>query len=176
MTIPIPSGSLMGVSYADVYTPPAAGAYNYGTSNPVFAVGTLSEGLDGSKWIYVKVGTGGITTGGFVAVYDEDFLAVMMSNSVGAIGDKIGVFGGSTSAIALDYCWLQVYGTCDQIQVAASAAANVALASTTTDGVLDDSVANPTKNISGMWLTTARAASQGVAPGVLNWPTVGATN
>lgn len=176
MTIPFASGAMMGVNFAEVYNPPAIGAYNYGTSNPAFDVGTLGEGKDGSKWIYVKVGVGGLTTGGFVAVYDEDFLAVMMSNTPGAIGDKVGVFGGSSSAVANDYCWLQVYGTCDQIQVAASCAANVPLASTTTAGVVDDAVATPTKNILGMWLTTARAASQGVAPGVLNWPTVGTTN
>jgi hypothetical protein len=100
----------------------------------------------------------------------------MMSNTPGAIGDKIGVFGGTTSALVNDYCWLQVYGTCDQIQVAASCAPNVNLASTTTAGVIDDAVATPTKNITGIVLTTARAASQGVAPGELNWPVVSTTN
>lgn len=176
MTIPYSTSQVMGVTLATVYSPPAAGSYNYGTDNPPFAVGTITDAGDGSKWVFVKFGVGGATTGGFVCVYDEDFLAVMMSNSVGALGDKIGVFGGSSSAVANDYGWLQTYGTCDQIQVLASCNPNVALASTVTAGALDDAVANPTKNINGMWLTTARAASQGVAPGELNWPTVGSTN
>jgi hypothetical protein len=41
----------------------------------------------------VKLGTGGATAVGYSLVIDEDFLAVMMSNSVGAAGDKIGIWG-----------------------------------------------------------------------------------
>lgn len=173
MAIPYSTSNAAGFAFAQTFTPPAAGSYNTGARQPV-SIGTIADGTDGSKWVYVLFGSGGVTAAGYVVVVDEDFLAVMMSNSVGALGDKIAV--APVVAAAADYGWVQMYGTCDAIQVSASCAANVPLASTVTAGQLDDAVANPTKNITGMWLTTARAASAGTAPGYLNWPTVGTTN
>ncbi len=174
MTIPFNTSNMAGVNYSEIFVAPTTTGYPYGTTIPTFTVGQLSTGADGSVWVYVKYGTGGSTGLGYVCTFDEDFLAVMMSNSVGAAGDKIGV--SPAAALVDNYGWLQVYGTCDDIHVLASAAANVPLASTTTAGALDDAVANPTKNITGMVLTTARAASEGNAPGTLNWPIVGTTN
>ena len=176
MTLPFNISNMAGVDYSLIFTPTTTSQL-YGTSgtpNPPFAVGTLSDGSDGSKWVYVKYGTGGVTGIGYSVVFDEAFLAVMMSNSVGGLGDKIGI--PTAAASSGDYGWVQVYGVCASIRVSASAAANVALASTTTAGELDDSVANPTKNITGIWLTTANGGSAGLAPGELNWPTVGSTN
>lgn len=172
MTIPYANGPALGVNFSQIYTT-STSLYPYPQSVP-FTVGQLAEGTDGSKWIFVKFGVGGVTGLGYVCVYDEDFLAVMMSNSVGAIGDKIGV--ATAAALVDNYGWLQVYGTCDDIHVLASCNPNVQLASTTTAGALDDTVTTPTKNINGIVLTTARAASEGNAPGVLNWPVVGTTN
>ncbi len=173
MTIPFSTSNAAGFNFSDVFTPQTSGYGENAVFNPV-PVGTPADGSDGSKWIRVLVGVGGITGLGYVVVVDEDFGCVMMSNSVGAIGDLIAV--APAVAIAGDYCWVQRYGTCDDIRVAASCAANVALASTTTAGEIDDSVANPTKNITGMVLTTARGGTAGNAPGVLNWPAVGSTN
>ncbi len=174
MTIPFVTSGQLGVNLTDIYVP-STSLYPYPSVNTQFTLGQQVTAADNSVWVYVLLGTGGVTGAGFVMVFDEDFLAVMMSNSVGAIGDKIGVWPGA-AAVAGSYGWVQVYGTCDAMQVLASAAANVALASTTTDGALDDAVANPTKNITGVVLTTARAASQGNAPAELNWPVVGTTN
>ncbi|MGM4987417.1 hypothetical protein [Tardiphaga sp. 841_E9_N1_2] len=172
MTIPYANGGGLGANYAQVYST-SSSLYPYVGDIP-FQVGQLSEGTDGSKWIFVKFGTGGVTGLGYVCTYDEDFLAVMMSNSVGGLGDKLGV--APAAALINQYGWLQVYGTCDDIRVSASCAANVVLASTVTAGEIDDAVATPTKNITGIVLTTARAASAGNAPGELNWPVIGTTN
>src|SRR6185436_9100595 len=147
----------------------------YASDVPQFTLGQQVTASDNSVWVRIKLGTGGVTGAGYVIVFDEAFLGVMMSNSVGGLGDKIGVWAAGAAVIG-DYGWVQVYGECDAIQVLASAAANVALASTTTAGALDDSVSTPTINVTGIQLTTARAASQGNAPGVLNWPVVGSTN
>ncbi len=174
MTIPFATSGQLGVNLSDIYVPSTT-LYPYVTDNLQFKLGQQLTASDNSVWTYVVLGTGGATGAGFVMVFDEDFLAVMMSNDVGAIGDKVGVWPG-IAAVAGSYGWVQVYGTCDAMQVLASANPNVALASTTTAGALDDSVSNPTKNITGVVLTTARAASQGNAPAVLNYPVVGATN
>lgn len=173
MAIPYSTSNAAGFAFNQTFTPPTAGSYNTGQLAPL-ALGTLADGTDGSKWVYVLFGVGGVTGLGYSVVVDEDFLAVMMSNSVGALGDKIAV--APVAAAAGDYGWVQMYGTCDAIQVSASCAPNVPLASTVTAGQLDDAVANPTKNITGMWLTTARGGTAGTAPGYLNWPTVGTTN
>jgi hypothetical protein len=173
MTIPYCTNNTLGVDFSRVDVVASTTFPGY-IDTPPFAVGTKMTGTDGSVWIYVKFATGGVTGLGYVVHIDEDWLATMLANAVGATGDRVGV--APAAALVNNYGWVQVYGTCDAIQVLASAAANVALATTTTAGAIDDAVANPTQNISGMWLTTARAASQGNAPGELNWPTIGSTN
>jgi len=164
MTIPYGNSGVLGVNFAQTYSVSST-LYPY-TADIPFNLGQISQGTDGSQWIFVKYGTGGVTGLGYVCVYDEDFLAVMQSTSTGAIGDKIGV--APAAATIGQYGWLQVYGTCDDIRVFTSCAANVALGSTANAGEIDDTIT--TKALAGIWLTTARGASQGNAPGVLNFP------
>ncbi len=174
MTIPFATSGQLGVDLSAFFHPSTTNV-PYASDVPNFTLGQQITAADNSVWVFVKLGTGGSTGAGFWIVFDEDFLGVMMTSSLGGIGDKLGVWAAPV-AVAGDYGWVQVYGTCDAMQVAASAAANVALASTATAGVLDDSVAGGTINITGVELTTSRAASQGNAPGILNWPVVGSTN
>lgn len=173
MVVPYSTSNTAGINFTEVFTPPTAGSYNTGQLAPL-ALGQIAQGTDGSEWVYCLAGVGGVTGLGYAVVIDEAFGAVMMSNSVGALGDKIGI--APVAALAGDYFWAQVYGTCDDIRVAASAAANVPLASTANAGELDDATGVGTKNITGIVLTTARGGSAGNAPGTLNYPTVGTTN
>jgi hypothetical protein len=71
--------------------------------------------------------------------------------------------------VAGTYGWVQIYGACN-IQVAASCAANVRLNTTATAGQIDDDGTGGAFAISGAILTTAREASAGLAPGMLNYP------
>ncbi len=164
MTIPYGNSGVLGVNFAQVYSVSTT-LYPY-TADIPFNLGQISTATDGSQWIFVRYGTGGATGLGYVCVYDEDFLAVMASSSVGGIGDKVGV--APAAATIGQYGWLQVYGTCDDIRVFTSCAANTVLGTTANAGEIDDTVA--THNISGIVLTTARGASPGNAPGVLNFP------
>ena len=176
MTIPFATSNVAGVNLSQI-DKPIATTDGYGQAVELgsgMALGTQITASDGSVWAYCVYGTGGSTGLGYVMVIDEAWSAVMMENTPGAFGDKIGV--SPAVAIATDYGWVQVYGVCDSIRVAASCAANVPLASTTTAGEIDDAVSTPTKNLPGIILTTARAASAGLAPGFLNWPAVGTTN
>lgn len=173
MVVPYSTSNTAGINFEETFTPPVAGSYNTGQLAPL-ALGQVAEGTDGSKWVYCLAGVGGVTGLGYAVVIDEAFGAVMMSNSVGGFGDKIGI--SPVAASAGDFFWAQVYGTCDDIRVSASAAANVPLASTANAGELDDAVGAGTKNITGIILTTARGGTAGNAPGMLNFPTVGTTN
>lgn len=176
MTIPFVTSGQLGVDLSAVIVV-ASTTYPLYVDQPPFTLGQQVTASDNSVWTFVKLGTGGATGAGYVMQFDEDFLAVMVSNTTGAsaIGDKIGVWAAGAGLIN-NYGWVQVYGTCDAMQVLASCGANVALATTTTAGALDDTVTNPTINVTGVVLTTARAASQGNAPAELNYPVIGTAN
>lgn len=176
MTTPYANDGTLGVSFTSIFTPDTT-LYPYKGGNlPNFPVGQMVRATNGSVWIRVLLGTGGLTAAGYVCTFNSAFTAVMMSNSVGALGDKIGV-PACAVALAGDYIWLQVYGTCDLIAVAASCVANAALASTSsgTPGVLDDATGTGTKNLSGI-VTTTTVVGAGTTPGELNYPVIGTTN
>lgn len=160
------SGPFAGVDFDAVFT-----AGSRATRFSPFSLGQRMQDADGNEYVYVQA-SGAITGAGYVAVIDEAYQAAMATNTTAVYGQQVGV------ALAVfaddDYGWLQVYGPAN-IRVAASCAANVVITSTTNAGELDDAAGTGTKVINGAALTTARAASAGNAPGVLTYPTVGAT-
>lgn len=172
MTIPYSTSNAAGFNFSDIFVAQTSG-YGENAVQVPLPVGTVADGTDGSKCIYVKFGTGGTTGIGYTCVYDEDFLAVMVTTSNATFGDPLGV--PFAAALVDNYGWLQVKGTCDSIRVAALCAANVQLLATATAGELDDATGGGTKNLNGIVLTTT-AVGAGLSPGELNWPTVGTTN
>ena len=135
-----------------------------------FAVGTRAFGNNGTEWIYVQ--TTAAVTATFACVISTTNTAAHMTTTNGLRGLLVGfplvdIPSGS-------YGWLQVKGPAS-IQVLASAAANARLNTTATAGALDDDATAGSKEILGVALTTARAASQGSAPAMLNYPAVGVT-
>lgn len=172
--VPFGTSNALGVNFYDIFTPPAAtSGYNIGLNAP-FRLGQTMDGTDGSKWVYVVLSTGGTTGQGYVVTFNSAFTAVMMSNSVGAFGDKIGV-PCCSAALSGDYIWVQVYGIAPNVRFNAASVINTALASTTTAGAIDDAVGNPTKNLPGI-VATATVTGGGLFPCELNWPVVGTTN
>jgi allophanate hydrolase subunit 2 len=148
------------------------GASELASSGRGFGKGDRVVTADGKEFLFCVTG-GAITGAGFVVTIDEAYSAVQLSTSNDARGDLIGV---ALSAVTSgDYAWFQVKGVCDNIQVLASCAANVRLNTTGTAGALDDDGTATTIQAEGIYLTTARAASQGNAPGVLNYPIQGVT-
>lgn len=138
---------------------------------PPFAAGTVILGLNGAKYIYVKLGTGGATGAGYfmVAPLNDYSGAVMASDSVGNIGDPCGVWMGGVALIG-DYGFIQTGGlNTTGVRVAALCAHNVALGTTATAGVLDDS--GSTHTLSGVWITTT-VVGAGLSPAQLNNPVV----
>ena len=125
----------------------------------------------GNEYVFVLAGSGGITAN-FVAAIDEAYGAVMVSTSNDARGDLLGVAPAAIAASS--YGWVQVKGVCN-VQVAASCAANVRLNTTATAGQLDDDGTAGSIACDHIVLTTARAASAGTAPAVMNYSIQGAT-
>src|ERR1700750_1855006 len=133
-TYPFATDGKIGVSFTGILHPSTT-LVPFVPDTTQFAIGTYVTASDGSVWVRVKFGTGGCTGAGYVCTFNSAFTAVMMTSSVGALGDKIGVAANIDAAVANDYGWLQVYGTCQAIRVATLAVANAALASTATAGV-----------------------------------------
>jgi hypothetical protein len=135
-----------------------------------FGLGDHYTDSEGNTFVYL-VADAAITGAGYVVTYLPDFGAVMTATgqALTALGAPVAV--AQAEVASGSYFWGQIKGFCD-VQVSASAGANVVLAATSTAGQLDDAVG---KTIERLVLTTARAASAGLAPAVLTYPTVGAT-
>jgi hypothetical protein len=128
-----------------------------------FALGDRYVDQSGNGWIFV-VASGAITGPGFVCTIDETYTAVMVTSTNAARGDLIGV--ASVAFASGEYGWLQTSGVFANVQVLASCAANARLNTTATAGALDDDGTAGSEVIDHLVLTTARAASQGNAPGL----------
>jgi len=161
------SGAL-GVNLAEIWSVDS-GTYSDGDQPPL-PVGTRVTATDGSVWVNVTVGVGGVTETGYAVVFDETFSAVMLTTSVDAYGDQVGIPACGV-AVATDVIWVQIAGVCPAIMVSASASANAALFATADAGELN-SGGTTSPYISGVVLTTARGGTDGTAPGVLNFPQV----
>lgn len=161
------SGPIAGVNFDETF---AVGAR--ATRFPPFELLARACDEQSNEYIYVQA-DGAITGAGYAVIIDEAGQAAMLTNTTGLFGQRVGI---PLAAFAdNEYGWVQIFGTAN-IRVAASAAANVQLATTTTAGTIDDAVGAGTKNLSGIALTTANGGTAGNAQGVLNYPTVGATN
>ena len=128
-----------------------------------FSIGDTYVDNAGNGYTFIVAG-GAITGAGFVVRFGTDYSATMISTSNDARGDRVGV---ALAAFASgEYGWVQTSGVFANVQVLASAAANTRLNTTATAGALDDDGTAGSFPIDGLVLTTARAASQGNAPGV----------
>jgi len=175
MAIPYSTSNAAGFAIGTVYTPQTSGYAQdvSGLGAPV-PVGTLATATDGSVFVMVLIGTGGVTGDGYVLNIDEDFGAIMLAQANDLYGDKVGVARLPTgvAAVAGDYLWAQVYGTCDSIRCEQDALANARLAATTDAGQVDDAGAAGTLYIRGLTLTAARGGTDGLAPGWLDYPMI----
>ena len=128
-----------------------------------FAVGDTYVDQSGNGYTFIVAG-GAITGAGFVVRFGVDFSATMLSTANDARGDRVGVALGAIASG--EFAWVQTSGVFANIQVLASCAANARLNTTATAGALDDDGTVGSFVIDHIVLTTARAASQGNAPGV----------
>lgn len=135
-----------------------------------WALGDRYVDYAGKEWIFVQAS-------GAIAQYEvvtltSAFAAVGISTSNDARGNILGV--APVAFASSDYGWVQIKGACT-MNVKASCAANVRINTTATAGYPDDDGTVGSMQLQGIYLTTARAASDGSAPGILNYPYVDVT-
>jgi len=128
-----------------------------------FAVGDTYVDNAGNGYTFIQA-AGAITGAGFVVRFGVDFQATMLSTANDARGDRVGVALGAIASG--EFAWVQTSGVFANVQVLASCAANARLNTTATAGALDDDGTAGAEVIDHLVLTTARAASQGNAPGL----------
>jgi hypothetical protein len=126
----------------------------------------------GREFVFVTFGAGGATGAGYVCSINADFSAVMATNTLALFGQHVGI--AQAAAVAGEFGWLQIYGN-GQVWSDVAVVA-VRMQTTTTAGQIDDASGTGTKQIPGLSLTAARTGSAGLAPAILTYPHVGATN
>jgi hypothetical protein len=133
-------------------------------STPSQAIGTRLTGTASSEWLYV-------TAGSAIAQYDvvtvdEAYSGIPCTKA--SIDDHHIVSVAPAAISSGEYGWVQLTGVLT-MNVLASAAADVQLYSSATAGSLDDASSSQTA-VNGIVLTTARAGTDGSAPGLATWP------
>ena len=137
-----------------------------------FSLGDRITDSSGKEFVFVRASAAIAQYD--VCTFDETYSTVVapITTTNGARGDLVGVAAVAIASGA--YGWLQTTGPC-VMNVLASCAANVRLNTTSTAGSPDDDGTATTKQIQGIYLTTARGGSNGSAAGILNNPYVDAT-
>lgn len=130
---------------------------------PPFELGQVTIGNDGTQWIWLKAST---TISQYAAVgvdpstfYGNPFSSTMAAAGYAVAWPQVAVNGG-------DYFWAAMQGRGGgnfSILVASSCAAGVALYTTTTPGVLDDSATATQVLIEGVVIVTTQASTTGLA-------------
>jgi hypothetical protein len=136
-----------------------------------FGLGDRYVSNDGTEWAFVQASAA-------IAQYDvvtltSAYAAAPLGTANDARGNLVGV--APVAFASTDYGWVQVKGPVANMNVLASAAANVRLNTTGTAGSLDDDGTATTMQVQGIYLTTARGGTNGPAPGILNYPYVDVT-
>ena len=158
--------SLIGTKFDEWMTEDEMNASGKG-----FALGNRVTSYDGKTYVFVKLGTGGVTGDGYVCSFGDDYIALMTdTDTSGSVleGDWVGVAEGAGEAG--DYGWLQVQGPCG-IQSVDEALANKKLGPTATAGRVDDAAATGIF-INGIHFGTASTADGVNTSGFLNFPTL----
>ena len=136
-----------------------------------FGLGDRATDHVGNEYVYVEYGVGGATAN-FAVSINAAFTAVMTTNSASLRGENVGV--AMQTAVATDRGWAMIYGRTTVRSAIAVVAA--AMATTTTAGEIDDAAGAGTKQILGLSLSTAQVGAAGLAPCILNYPSIGPTN
>jgi hypothetical protein len=167
------TGQTLGVNLQQVFTP-STDLYPYAPDKPDFLQGQIAVGTDNTQWVYV-LASANIAQGDVVTL-TTGYAAAPITSTNGAFGNQVAV--AQVAIASGSYGWVQRAGPATYINVAGACAPNVQLATTGTDGALDDAVTTGTKDITGIIITATNPLTSSVSAvaGTLNFPIVGTTN
>lgn len=132
------------------------------TSDAKFALGTRSEGDNGSTWVYVQA-SGAIDQYDYVTI-DESFQATAGAKTAVDAGHRIGF--AQVAFADNEYGWVALNGASGlKVNAKGACAADIKLYTSAVAGTLDDALTSQSL-INGVVLTTAVATATG-ARGIL---------
>lgn len=129
------------------------------------ALGNSYTGSDGSKWVYVQA-NGALEDGNYVCI-DESFQAAKGTKA--AVDDGHDVGFAQVDFTDNQYGYVMVKGR-PQVKVGSLCAADVALYTTATAGLLDDTSTTAQTRIDGVVLVTANGTGTGNSTAIASWP------
>lgn len=129
------------------------------------ALGNRYIGSDSAQYIYVLSGAA-IPASSYVTI-NETFTAIAGTKTAVDDGHEIG-FAPEATVASGKYFYASLRGR-PQLRVASLCAADVALYTTSTAGLLDDTATSQTK-IDGIVIVTANATGSGTSTAIATWP------
>lgn len=121
---------------------------------------------EGGTWRYAQA-NGAVTAAGYACLLSHAFQATMVTLALSATA-RGQLVGFPANAMAdNEYGWFQTGGPCDNIRVAASAAAATRLNTTATDGQLDDDATASSEEVVGVTITAANGGAAATVAGFL---------
>ena len=139
------------------------------TTDAKFALGDMATGNDGSEWVYCKA-SAAITQYHSVAA-TRAFLASGLTNTNAVTAN---FYGSAQIGFAQDeYGWICKRSATATLRVAASCAKNVALYTTATSGVIDDTATSIAFRLDGVQINTTNSAGGAASkPGIIIYPNI----
>jgi len=128
-------------------------------------LGNSYDGNDGSKWVFVQA-NGAILANNYVCI-DESFQAVKGTKALVDDGHDVGF--AQVAFADNQYGYVMVKGR-PQVKTLSLCAADVALYTTATAGVLDDTATTAQTKINGVVLVTANGTGTGDSTAIASWP------
>ena len=128
-------------------------------------IGNSYTGDDGSKWVYVQA-SGALLAGNYVCI-DESFQAAKGTKTLVDDGHDVGF--AQVDFADNQYGYVMVKGR-PQAKTLTLCAADVALYTTATAGVLDDTSTSAQTKINGVVLVTANGTGTGNSTAIASWP------
>lgn len=139
--------------------------------------GSRVTATDGSEWIFGKIGAGATVNYAEAVTIGrtcDDVIPAVRGTGITIRGRRPGVYQGATQLTAGMAAWFMISGA-PKLKVAGSCAANVALYTTDTSGVLDDANASGSQfPFRGFFANEANAgATASTLNAILTFPTIG---
>lgn len=141
------------------------------TTSAEFALNDVVSDGKGRVFVYIQASEALTVNAAVIITEAAQSEMVDTTSTASAFGDRVGIIGVAFDDN--DFGWAQIYGEVTSVNVAASAAANVAINSTASAGRLDDDATSGAEIITGIALTSVAVSN--ISPAMLNYPVVGAT-
>jgi hypothetical protein len=182
MTYTTPIFSTLNTLGVDLSTSGYDQPYTATSSNPSipeypqqpFTVGQEIIGTNGLRALYGSAATA-ITLGN-TCVLSKVFAATPLTSTIAATSYGLQLGVAMTTLTTGQYGWFQTEGVSANISVTASIAANVALYTTATAGVLGAIATGSSYSVAGITTTTTSAGTAGAYAGVITNLALGAAN